>query len=78
LSESDPAKVRKSIRWRVNKFVADRGTQRDDIFDIGFTDIPEYIMSASGVEPSEAGGLKSKVSPMIDFQKYLAILDMDG
>lgn len=78
LSESDPTKVRQSIRWRVNKFVADRGTQLYGVFDVGFTEIPEYIISMAGIEASEAGGLKNEVRPMINFQKYLAILDMDG
>jgi Glycosyl transferase family 90 len=78
LSESDPAKVRDSIRWRVSKFVADRGTQLYDVFDIGLTQIPEYVISMAGIKASEAGGLKNEVTPMINFQKYLAILDMDG
>lgn len=78
LSESDPTKVQNSIRWRVNKYVADRGKELNEIFDVGFTKIPDYVISMAGVDASQAGGLKNEITPMIEFQKYIAILDMDG
>ena len=75
LSESTGDLVLSSTRWLVNKLVygLDSG-----LYDVGLTSIPSWVTSQVYVNISEVGGLKSGLSPMSEFQRFMAILDMDG
>jgi hypothetical protein len=63
-----------SIRWRASKFAYQLNST---LFDVGLTSIPSYVTDHINVNVSEVGGLK-KGLPMSEFQKFRAILDMDG
>lgn len=75
LSTNDPQHVYESIRWRLLKEV--HQSQRNDMYDIGFTKIPNHNHRANE-RLDEVGGLAEYISPMSNFMNYLAILDMDG
>ena len=49
-----------------------------DMFDIGLTNIPEFLKEQMEIDSSIVGGLVKGISSMNDFQKYVAVLDMDG
>jgi Glycosyl transferase family 90/Stf0 sulphotransferase len=79
LSENDPTRVFDSQRWRLCKLVAalPRGKEKD-MFDIGLTNIPDFLTAQIEIDSSIVGGLVKGISPMNDFQKYIAVLDLDG
>jgi hypothetical protein len=76
LSENDPKKVFDSARWRLCK-LAFNSKQRD-LFDVGLVEIPTFLTDQRDIDVSPVGGLVAPIKPMIEFQRYLAILDMDG
>lgn len=79
LSENDPSRVFDSQRWRLCKFVASLPDGKEkDMFDIGLTNIPDFLTAQIEIDASIVGGLVKGISPMNDFQKYIAVLDMDG
>jgi lipopolysaccharide biosynthesis glycosyltransferase len=75
LSESDSEKALTSIRWRVAKLVHE---MRSDLYDVGLTDIPTWLTSQMEFDLSLVGGLVKGIQPMTAFQRYAAVLDMDG
>ena len=75
LSTNDPTHVYESIRWRLLKEV--HGSQQHDMYDVGFTKIPDHNHRAND-RLDEVGGLVGYITPMSNFMNYLAILDMDG
>lgn len=75
LSEDDPSLVLESIRWRLVKKVHDLNLE---LFDVGFFNIPESMTRQLQIDASTVGGLKSKITPMDNLQRYMAIIDMDG
>lgn len=74
LSDNHPDRVFEHIRWRFCETVFQ---SQSDLFDVGLTRIPKHNHRAEN-NLTQVGGLASYISPMEDFQKYLAILDMDG
>lgn len=62
-----------SVRWRICKAAFENGAKH---FDVGLTAVPERY--SDEVNISEVGGLKEGIWPMDRFQKYTAVLDMDG
>jgi Glycosyl transferase family 90 len=66
--------VFESIRWRLCEKVHQSRSNR---FDVGLSTIPKHNERATA-NLSQVGGLAAYISPMEDFQKYIAILDMDG
>ena len=79
LSENDPNRVFDSQRWRLCKLVASLPNGKEkDMFDIGLTNIPDFLTAQVEIDSSIVGGLVKGISPMNDFQKYIAVLDMDG
>ena len=75
LSTNDPDHMYESIRWRLLKEVHESG--QNDLYDIGFTKIPNHNHRAND-RLDEVGGLAGYISPMSNFMNYLAVLDMDG
>lgn len=76
LSESDPKKVFGSQRWRLAKKVFQ--SERKELYDIGLVSIPEFLTAQMDIDESEVGGLVEGIKPQEDFQRYLAVLDLDG
>lgn len=77
LSEADGDKIFTSVRWRLAKYVHEHPS--DDMFDVGLTSIPSWVMgNKKDFDLTEVGGLVAGFSPMTEFQRYVAILDMDG
>lgn len=74
LSGNNPAKVYDHIRWRLCETVFQ---SHHDMFDVGLAKIPKHNKRANS-NLTKVGGLASYISPMENFMKYLAILDMDG
>ena len=74
LSESDPSRVFSSIRWQLCQRVASQSNLKD-FFDVGLTEISPGLRM--DVDVSNAGGFKPQIDPDA-FQRYTAILDMDG
>jgi LPS sulfotransferase NodH len=78
LSESDPEKVFDSARWRLCKKVHEFGENQKSLFDVGMTSIPEFLTKQVNIDASLIGGIVEDIGAMNDFQRYKAILDMDG
>jgi Glycosyl transferase family 90 len=79
LSENDPTKVFESQRWRLTtKVTAMTDPKEKEMFDVGFTNIPIFLTAQIDIDASLAGGIVSGIGLMNDFQKYKAVLDMDG
>jgi Glycosyl transferase family 90/Stf0 sulphotransferase len=79
LSENDPNKVFTSQRWRLCKYVSSLPNMKQkDMFDIGLTNIPEFLTAQIDIDASIVGGIVKGIAPMNDFQNYIAVLDMDG
>lgn len=64
-----------STRWRVSKLIYEL---QSDLYDVGLTGIPSWVSDRNKIDSSEVGGLKENIEPMTTFQRYMAILDMDG
>lgn len=75
LSENDPTKVFDSARWRLCKLAAGH---KSGHFDVGLVDIPSFLTEQIDIDVSQVGGLVGPIKPMNEFQRYLAVLDMDG
>jgi lipopolysaccharide biosynthesis glycosyltransferase/LPS sulfotransferase NodH len=75
LSEADGALALSSVRWRAAKLVHKLNSS---LFDVGLTSIPTWVANQVSVNISEVGGLVPGIAPMSNFQRYMAILDMDG
>jgi len=75
-----------NVRWRLCKLAwkndlsnkNNNNTKNINILDIGFVKIPDRHKKATNIDLAEVGGLVPPIAPMEDFQKYLAILDVDG
>jgi Glycosyl transferase family 90 len=79
LSENDPKKVFTCQRWRLCKTVtALTDPKQKDMFDVGFTNIPEFLTAQIDIDESIVGGIVKGIGLMNDFQKYRIVLDMDG
>ena len=79
LSENNPHRVFDSQRWRLCKLVNSLTDPKEkSMFDVGFTNIPEFLTEQIDIDASIVGGIVKGVSSMNDFQKYFAVLDMDG
>jgi hypothetical protein len=74
LSTNDVAHVFDSIRWRLCETVHQSGSE---LFDVGLSRIPKHNHRAEA-NLSQVGGLAPTISPMAEFQRYWAIIDMDG
>lgn len=78
LSESDPSKALSSQRWRLTQLVHElKDPIQKAMFDVGLTAIPGFLTAQMNIDASVVGSLVPGIS-MNDFQKYIAILDMDG
>jgi Glycosyl transferase family 90 len=67
-----------SQRWRLCKFVHELpDASQKEMFDVGLTNIPEFLTYQIDINASLAGGL-AELIPMLDFQKYKVVMDMDG
>jgi lipopolysaccharide biosynthesis glycosyltransferase/LPS sulfotransferase NodH len=75
LSEADQHKALTSARWRVNKLVH---ALNSDLYDVGLTSIPPWVSDMVEIDTSVVGGLKGNIDPMASFQRYMAIMDIDG
>ena len=76
LSENNPTKVFSSARWRLCERAHAMGSTH---YDVGFVHIPQFLKDQLGeIDVSPVGGLKEGISPMNEFQQYLAIMDLDG
>jgi hypothetical protein len=75
LSEAEWRNALSSVRWRVAELVHN---SKSDLFDIGLTSIPSWVTEHVTFDLSKIGGFKAGIAPMKAFQKYMAILDMDG
>ena len=65
-----------SPRARIGTFAA---AHRDSpLFDIGISRVPQHLHKLSDLNMTALGGLVPSITPMQDFQTYLAILDIDG
>jgi Glycosyl transferase family 90/Stf0 sulphotransferase len=79
LSENNPSKVFDSQRWRFCKAVTSlTDPEEQNMFDIGLTNIPEFLTAQIEIDASIVGGIVKGISSMNDFQNYFAVLDMDG
>lgn len=79
LSENDPTKVYDSQRWRLCKLVTSlTDPSEKEMFDVGFTSFPLFLTAQMSLDETIVGGFAKQVGLMNDFQKYTAILDMDG
>jgi hypothetical protein len=74
LSTNDVAHAFTSIRWRLCETVHQSGSE---MFDVGLTKIPKHNQRATA-NLTQVGDLAPTISPMAEFQRYWAILDMDG
>jgi hypothetical protein len=77
LTEDNPSKVFDSPRWRLTKVVHEMNHSKE-LFDVGFTHIPEFLSANMDIDTSIVGGLAQSINPMTEFMKYKVILDMDG
>jgi hypothetical protein len=75
LSEAEWRNALTSVRWRVAEFVHN---SESGLFDIGLTGIPSWVTEHVTFDLSKIGGFKEGIGPMKNFQKYTAVLDMDG
>lgn len=76
LSENNPKKVFSSARWRLCEKAHSLGS---DYYDVGLVNIPQFLKDQLGdIDVTPVGGLKKGISPMNDFQQYLAVMDLDG
>jgi len=75
LSEATWSKALTSVRWRANVMIHNLHSEN---FDVGLTSIPKWISDFVDVDTSLVGGLVENISPMANFQNYLAVMDMDG
>jgi Glycosyl transferase family 90 len=75
LSEAEWRDALTSVRWRVAKLVHESA---NDYYDVGLTSIPFWLTDKIKFNLTEIGGFAKGISPMSAFQKYMAILDMDG
>jgi lipopolysaccharide biosynthesis glycosyltransferase len=76
LSEADRESILTSVRWRANKLIHKLNS---NLYDVGITSIPPWVAEkASGLDISKAGGVVENITPMASFNRYLAVLDMDG
>jgi hypothetical protein len=75
LSEADWRVALTSVRWRAAKFVHEK---KSDLYDVGLTGILNDLTQQKEFDVSQVGGLVEPITPMADFQKYMAILDLDG
>jgi Glycosyl transferase family 90 len=67
-----------SQRWRLCKFVHELpDASQKEMFDVGLTNIPEFLTYQIDINASLAGGM-AELIPMLDFQKYKVVMDMDG
>jgi Glycosyl transferase family 90/Stf0 sulphotransferase len=79
LSENDPKRVYESQRWRFCKLVTSLPAGKEkDMFNVGLTNIPDFLTAQIDINASIVGGIVDGISPMNDFQKYIAVLDFDG
>lgn len=74
LSDNNVDKIFEHVRWRLCEMVY---KSKSPFFDVGLTRIPLHNSIAQG-NLSQVGGLASFISPMEDYQRFLAVLDMDG
>jgi Glycosyl transferase family 90 len=75
LAESDIHQTFENIRWRLCKLVHE---SKNPMYDVGLTSISPQIAEKVFVNTADIGGLVSSISPMLEFMKYRAIIDMDG
>lgn len=75
LSEAEWRDALTSVRWRVAKLVHE---MRSEQFDVGLTGIPQWLTAHIDFDLSQIGGFVDGITPATAFQKYRAILDMDG
>lgn len=75
LAESDTKLTFENIRWRLCKFVHE---SKNPLYDVGLTSISSQITEKVFVNTADVGGLASTITPMLEFMKYRAIIDMDG
>lgn len=75
LSEADVDKFFTSVRWRTSKLVHEL---KSDDFDVGVTGVPAWVAEQMDIDLSPVGGAVDGIRPMTGFQKYKAIMDMDG
>lgn len=75
LSEAEWRDALTSVRWRAAKLVHE---STSGIFDVGLTGIPEWLTIKIDFNLSQVGGFFEGISPMVNFQHYSAVLDMDG
>lgn len=74
-----PLNQHTSPRWRLPYYTT--VLRNTSLFDVGITDIPRRhkdAMKQRRINVQSIGGLVPKISPMEDYQKYLAIIDTDG
>jgi hypothetical protein len=70
----------RSLRWQMLKQVKDLSTSNTSsaaVFDVGATRLPrrwEYL----NLNLNEVGGIVNGISPMSEFMRYKAVLDIDG
>lgn len=72
-SLSAPHEHGNSTRWRVVV-----QAQKEDRVDVGFVSIGHINAGLIDMDWNAANGRKEAISPMQDFQTYIAILDIDG
>lgn len=75
LSENEWRSALTSVRWRVAKIVHELNST---LFDVGLTSIPSWLTDKIDFDLSQVGGFLDGISPMSSFQRYIAVLDMDG
>jgi hypothetical protein len=64
-----------SARWRLGKVVTEQDAT--GLFDVGLVSIPSRHDHLN-LDLTEVGGLAKPMHPMTEFQKYVAVLDIDG
>jgi hypothetical protein len=65
----------KSARWRLGKLVTEQDAT--GLFDVGLVSIPSRHDHLN-LDLTAVGGLAKPMHPMAAFQKYVAVLDIDG
>jgi len=75
LSEAEWRNALKSVRWRIAKKIHE---MQSPLFDVGLTGIPTWLTEKMTFNLDEIGGFVGGMKPMTAFQKYMAVLDMDG
>jgi hypothetical protein len=75
LTEDNWRDLSSNVRWRLCKIVHE---SRSNLFDVGITSIPKHISDNVYVNVGEIGGLVDSITPMSEFMRYAAIIDMDG